>query len=87
MNSESGFASANPCRPPLRRISCPRRLLKNNLVAFVVGPLEHCRADGSFAMQDIGMTMQSYFSIFAAVVLLTLYFRRQVRAYQERQVS
>lgn len=44
-------------------------------------------ADGSFALQDMGMTMQSYFSILTAVVLLTLYFRRQVRAYQERQVS
>lgn len=31
--------------------------------------------------------MQSYYFIGSAVILLILYFRRQVRGYQERQVG
>ncbi len=33
------------------------------------------------------MMIQSYYSVFAAVVLAFLYCRRQIRIYQEHQVS
>lgn len=44
-------------------------------------------ADGTFALQYMYTMIQSYYSVFAAVVLVILYCRRQIWIHQERQVS